>query len=136
MAFSGVLAIAPLREVAGFICGGQALGDRPAHKFESFPYTLPAGSMLFLVTRGSWEMKAEPTATHQIMERILELSADAQIMRKTTASNSPLFHALTGAVGAYGKVLEVLVEVQQREELLAAVGQLSWSDDSAAALAN
>jgi hypothetical protein len=43
------------------------------------------------------------------IERILELSADAQIARRRAAKGSPAFHALTGAIAAYGKVLTLLV---------------------------
>ena len=43
------------------------------------------------------------------IQRILELSADAQIARRRAAKDSPAFHALTGAIAAYGKVLTLLV---------------------------
>ena len=39
------------------------------------------------------------------IERILELSADAQIKRREAAEDSPTFHNLTGAIVAYGKAL-------------------------------
>lgn len=48
--------------------------------------------------------------------RILELSADAQIQRRTTPENSPAFHKLTGAIAAYGKALALLAALHQREE--------------------
>lgn len=43
------------------------------------------------------------------IQRILELSADAQIARRRAAKNSPAFHTLTGAIAAYGQVLTLLV---------------------------
>ena len=43
------------------------------------------------------------------IQGILELSADAQIARRRAAKDSPAFHALTGAIAAYGKVLTLLV---------------------------
>ena len=43
------------------------------------------------------------------IERILELSADAQIARRRAAKDSPAFQTLTGAIAAYGKVLAFLV---------------------------
>jgi len=51
------------------------------------------------------------------IERILELSADAQIRRRGTAENSPEFHALTGAIAAYGKALALLIALQRLEKL-------------------
>jgi len=33
-----------------------------------------------------------------------------------TAKDSPAFHKLTGAIGAYGKALALLTALQQREE--------------------
>ena len=47
--------------------------------------------------------------------RILELSADAQIERRTTPKNSPAFHKLTGAIAAYGQALALLNALQERE---------------------
>ena len=52
----------------------------------------------------------------QAIERILELSADAQITRRMMAEDSPAFHTLTGAITAYGKALALLSALQQREE--------------------
>lgn len=48
----------------------------------------------------------------QTIQRILELSADAQIARRRVAKDSPAFHTLTGAITAYGKVLTLLVALQ------------------------
>lgn len=46
------------------------------------------------------------------IQRVLELSADAHIARRREAKDSPAFHALTGAIAAYGKVLAHLVALQ------------------------
>jgi hypothetical protein len=42
------------------------------------------------------------------IERILELSADAQMKRREAAEDSPAFHNLTGTIAAYGKALDLL----------------------------
>jgi hypothetical protein len=42
------------------------------------------------------------------IERILELSAEAQIKRREAARDSPAFHNLTGGIVAYGKALGLL----------------------------
>ena len=47
------------------------------------------------------------------IDRILELSAEAQTKRREAAQNSPAFHNLTGAVVAYGKALELLTKLQK-----------------------
>jgi hypothetical protein len=47
------------------------------------------------------------------IERILELSADAQIKRREAAEGSPRFHNLTGAIVAYGKALDLLSELEE-----------------------
>jgi hypothetical protein len=48
--------------------------------------------------------------------RILEFSADAHIKRHDVAKGSPEFHNLTGAIGAFGKALEVLIALKDSEE--------------------
>lgn len=48
--------------------------------------------------------------------RILDLSADLQIQRRTTAPGSPIFLNAEPAIVAYGRVLEVLSTLQQQEE--------------------
>jgi hypothetical protein len=45
-------------------------------------------------------------------ERILELSAEAQIKRREAAEDSPAFHNLTGAIVAYGKALGLLSKLK------------------------
>jgi hypothetical protein len=47
------------------------------------------------------------------IERILELSAEAQIKRRNAAEDSPAFHKLTGAIVAYGKALGLLSKLKE-----------------------
>ena len=47
------------------------------------------------------------------IERILELSADAQIKRREAAEDSPRFHNLTGAIVAFGKALDLLSKLEK-----------------------
>ncbi len=61
-------------------------------------------------------MKCNSGHAGHAIERILELSADAQIARRMVAKDSPAFHSLTGAIAAYGKALALLTALQQREE--------------------
>ena len=61
-------------------------------------------------------MESARTPTDKAIERIIELSADAQITRRVTAKDSPAFHNLTGAIAAYGRALALLTALQQREE--------------------
>ena len=56
------------------------------------------------------------------IERILELSADAQIKRREVPKDSAMFHNLSGAIAAYGKVLALFAALEQREEFFAIVG--------------
>ncbi len=53
---------------------------------------------------------------HSAIERILELSAEAQIKRREAAEDSPAFHNLTGAIVAYGKALGHLVFCQNSKK--------------------
>ena len=57
----------------------------------------------------------------QAIERIIELSADAQIKRHMVAKGSAVFHNLSGAIAAYGKALALLTALQRREEFYAIV---------------
>ena len=66
-------------------------------------------------------------AGHAI-QRILELSADAQITRRKTPKHSPAFHSLTGAIVAYSKTLAILTALQQREEFFKVVFQYDLSE--------
>ena len=61
-------------------------------------------------------MKANSGYASQAIERIIELSADAQITRRMVAKDSAAFHNLTGVIAAYGKALALLTALQQREE--------------------
>ena len=69
----------------------------------------------------------------QAIERILELSADAQITRRKTPKDSPAFHSLTGAIAAYGKALAILTALQRREEFYTIVARYELSGRIAAA---
>jgi hypothetical protein len=62
------------------------------------------------------------------IERVLELSVDAHVKRREVAMDSPEFHNSTGAIAAYGKVLAMLTELQQLEELYTLVGQYEFSE--------
>ena len=61
-------------------------------------------------------MKANSGYAAQAIERIIELSADAQITRRMVTKDSAAFHNLTGVIAAYGKALALLTALQQREE--------------------
>jgi hypothetical protein len=61
-------------------------------------------------------MKVNSGNAAQGIERILELSAEAQITRRMVAEDSAAFHNLSGAIAAYGKALTLLTALQQREE--------------------
>jgi len=47
------------------------------------------------------------------IERILELSAEAQMKRREAAEDSPAFHKLTGAMAAYGQALGLLSKLKE-----------------------
>jgi len=47
------------------------------------------------------------------IERILELSAEAQVKRREAAEDSPRFHNLSGAIVAYGKALDLLSKLEE-----------------------
>ncbi len=61
-------------------------------------------------------MKLNSGHAERAIERIIELSAEAQIARRMVAKDSPAYHNLTGAIAAYGKALALLTALQQREE--------------------
>jgi hypothetical protein len=69
----------------------------------------------------------------QAVERVLELSADAQITRRKAPKDSPAFHRLTGAIAAYGKALAILTALQAREECCSIIAQYELSEQSVAA---
>ena len=73
-------------------------------------------------------MKSNRGFANEVLDKILELSADAHIQRREAAKDSPEFHSLTGAISAYGKVLALLTAPQQREEFNAVVAQYEFSE--------
>jgi hypothetical protein len=77
-------------------------------------------------------MKSSAGRAGQAMERILELSADAQIARRITDKDSPEFHDLTGAISAYGKALALVTALQQREDFYAIIGEREFSECASA----
>jgi len=69
------------------------------------------------------------------IDRILDLSAEAQAKRREVAEDSPQFHKLTGAVLAYGEALTLLTKLrvdyyrpQGGIKTLAALAYLSAED--------
>jgi len=76
--------------------------------------------------------KSSSGQADQAIERVLELSADAQITRRKTPKDSPAFHSLTGAIAAYGKALSILTALQQREEFYSIIAQYELSERTAA----
>jgi hypothetical protein len=76
--------------------------------------------------------KSSSGQADQAIERVLELSADAQITRRKTPEDSPAFHSLTGAIAAYGKVLAILTALRQREEFYTIIAQYELSKRVAA----
>ena len=69
-------------------------------------------------------MRVASGLANEVIEQILELSADAQIVRRGTVKDSPAFHALTGTIIAYGKALGLLIAVREREEFYAILDEL------------
>jgi hypothetical protein len=61
------------------------------------------------------------------IERLLELSAEAHIRRRSTPIDSPAFHYLTGTITAYGKALALLVALEHREMFFSMVSRGDWS---------
>ena len=47
------------------------------------------------------------------IDRILDLSAEAQTRRREAAEHSSTFHKLTGAVLAYGQALDLLTKLRK-----------------------
>ena len=60
-------------------------------------------------------MKSSLSSIRLAIEQVLESLADAHIARRGVAKDSPKFHILTGTIAAYGKTLELLTTLQQRE---------------------
>ena len=63
-------------------------------------------------------MESNTGLANEVIERILELSADAHIRRRATVKDSPAFDNLTGAIAAYGKVLAFLTELKTTGRIL------------------
>ena len=57
-----------------------------------------------------------PSLADKAIDRILELSADLQIKRRTSAKWSLAFYDLSLVIAAYGEALEVLTTLQREEE--------------------
>jgi hypothetical protein len=72
--------------------------------------------------------KADAGLANRVIERILELSADAQIERRKMAKDTPEFRNLAGAITAYGKALGVLVAARREEEMYEIIRELSLSE--------
>jgi len=51
------------------------------------------------------------------IERILELSADAQIRRREIGKNSLAYYMVTERIAAYGKALALLTSLQRSAQL-------------------
>jgi len=64
--------------------------------------------------------KSSSGQADQAIERVLELSADAQITRRKTPKDSPAFYSLTGAITA----------LQQREKFYSVIAQYELSEHS------
>jgi hypothetical protein len=71
---------------------------------------------MLLTRRPRSLMTHNPVSVHtnRVIERVLELSADAQIKRRQTDEDAPAFHQLTGAIAAYGNTLRLLARLQQQ----------------------
>ena len=81
-------------------------------------------------------MKSNSGLAAKVIERILELSADAHIQRRQVAKDSPAFHKLTGAIAAYGKALVLLTALERREEFYEMIGQNEYSENTDAIAGN
>jgi len=69
--------------------------------------------------------KTDSGLANRVIDRILELSADAQIERRQTAKDSPAFHQLAGAIAAYGKALALLAAVREQERFCEIMRELN-----------
>jgi len=67
--------------------------------------------------------KPNSGVTNKAIDRILELSAAAQIQRRGTVKDSAKFNNLTGAIAAYGKALGILAALQHLEEFHTTIDQ-------------
>jgi hypothetical protein len=64
--------------------------------------------------------------TDEAIERILELSADAQIGRREIAKDSPAYYTVTERIAAYGKALALLTALQRSAQLAMSFHPLLW----------
>jgi hypothetical protein len=55
------------------------------------------------------------------IDRILELSAEAQVKRREAVENSATFHNLTGAIVAYGRALGLLSKLKEVQTGLSSI---------------
>jgi hypothetical protein len=69
-------------------------------------------------------MKTNLGFANDLLEQLLELSADAQIERRTMAIDRPAIDRLNGEIAAYGKVLTVLTGLLKREEFNAIIRKM------------
>jgi hypothetical protein len=58
-----------------------------------------------------------PGETEQVIQRFVELSAEAQAKRREMEKDSPAFRSLTEAILTYGKILALLAALQEIEEV-------------------
>jgi hypothetical protein len=70
-------------------------------------------------------MNFKPGFSSEVIQRILELSADAQIERRAAGKESPAFYRLTGEIAAYGKMLALLTAFREQEECYAIISELA-----------
>ena len=68
-------------------------------------------------------MKPSAGLANEVMEGVLEFSADVHIQRREVSKDSPAFQSLTGAIAAYGGVLALLTALRQREAFDPIAGQ-------------
>jgi hypothetical protein len=62
----------------------------------------------------------------EAIERILELSADAQIGRREIAKDSLAYYTATERIAAYGKALALLAALQRSAQLAMSFHPLLW----------
>ncbi len=75
-------------------------------------------------------MKTNLGFPNDFLEQILELSADAQIERRTMAIDRPAIDRLNGEVAAYGKVLALLTGLLKREEFNAIIRKIGLAQSA------
>jgi hypothetical protein len=91
------------------------LGDSPIEDSGHYLMRKLGGTAPFAGEKEVRSMrKADTGLANRVIERILELSADAQIERRKMAKDTPEFRNLAGAITAYGTAL--LRHPKQRTE--------------------